>query len=105
MKYIVLVGDGMGDFPVKELGNRTPLQAARIPNMDRLSQNGILGLVKLTPDGFYPGSDVTQLSLLGYDPGKCYTGRAPLEAAGIGGKLAPDEGGYRGNLRTPLRGG
>lgn len=105
MKYIVLVGDGMGDFPVKELGNKTPLQAARIPNMDRLSQNGILGLVKLTPDGFYPGSDVTQLSLLGYDPGKCYTGRSPLEAASIGVKMAQDEVAYRCNLVTLMRGG
>lgn len=105
MKYIVLVGDGMGDYPVEQLGGRTPLQAARTPNMDRLAMKGILGLVKLTPDGFYPGSDVTQLSLLGYDPGKCYTGRSPLEAASIGVDMAQDEVAYRCNLVTLTKGG
>lgn len=105
MKYIVLVGDGMGDFPVKELGGRTPLQAAKTPNMDSLSKNGILGLVRLTPGGFYPGSDVTQLSLLGYDPAICYTGRSPLEAASIGIKMAEDDVAYRCNLVTLMREG
>lgn len=105
MKYIVLVGDGMGDYSVKELGGKTPLQAANTPNMDGLAKRGILGLVKLAPDGFYPGSDVTQLSLLGYDPRKCYTGRSPLEAASIGVTMGKDDVAYRCNLVTLTRGG
>ncbi|MCC6545403.1 MAG: cofactor-independent phosphoglycerate mutase [Nitrospirae bacterium] len=105
MKYIVLVGDGMGDYPVPELGNRTPLQAANKPNMDRLAKNGVLGRVRLAPDGFYPGSDVTQLSILGYDPAVYYTGRSPLEAASIGVSLAADDVAYRCNLVTLTRGG
>ncbi|MBI5755480.1 MAG: cofactor-independent phosphoglycerate mutase [Nitrospirae bacterium] len=105
MKYIVIVGDGMGDYPVRELGDRTPLQAAKTPCMDSLAKRGVLGQVKLTPDGFYPGSDVTQLSLLGYDPARYYTGRSPLEAASIGVSLAPDDVAYRCNLVTLTRGG
>lgn len=105
MKYIVLVGDGMGDYPVDQLGGKTPLQAAKTPNMDTLARRGILGLVKLTPDGFYPGSDVTQLSLLGYDPRKCYTGRSPLEAASMGITMGQDEVAYRCNLVTLMKGG
>ena len=105
MKYIVLVGDGMGDYKVAELNNRTPLQAAYKPNMDSLSMKGVMGRVRLAPDGFYPGSDVTQLSLLGYDPAKYYTGRSPLEAASIGVALAADDVAYRCNLVTLTRGG
>lgn len=105
MKYIVLVGDGMGDYPVEELRGRTPLQAAETPNMDTLASRGVLGLAKLTPDGFYPGSDVTQLSLLGYDPRSCYTGRSPLEAASIGITMGQDEVAYRCNLVTLMRDG
>jgi len=105
MKYIVLVGDGMGDYPVPDLGNKTPLQAAHKPNIDRLAMNGVLGRVRLAPDGFYPGSDVTQLSLLGYDPAVYYTGRSPLEAASIGVPLAADDVAYRCNLVTLTRNG
>jgi len=104
VKYIVLVGDGMGDYPVEQLGGKTPLQAAKKPNMDMLAMNGILGLVKLAPDGFYPGSDVTQLSLLGYDPAKYYTGRSPLEAASIGVSLDAKDVAYRCNLVTLMKG-
>ncbi len=100
MKYVILVGDGMGDRPVKELGGRTPLQAAKTPHLDFLARNGELGLVKTTPDGFYPGGDVTQLAILGYDPKKYYTGLAPLEAAGVGVTLNPDDVAYRCNLVT-----
>ncbi len=103
MKYIVLVGDGMGDYPVPALGDRTPLQAANKPNIDRLAMNGVLGRVRLAPDGFYPGSDVTQLSLLGYDPAVYYTGRSPLEAASIGVSLATNDVAYRCNLVTLTR--
>src|SRR3989475_13292536 len=91
MKYVILLGDGMGDQPLAELGGRTPLQAAKTPHLDFLARNGELGLVKTTPDGFYPGGDVTQLAILGYDPKKYYTGLAPLEAAGHGVALKPDD--------------
>ena len=100
MKYVILLGDGMGDHPLAELGGRTPLQTAKTPNLDFLARNGELGLVKTTPDGFYPGSDVTQLAILGYDPKKYYTGLAPLEAAGLGVTLSPDDVAYRCNLVT-----
>ena len=100
MKYVILLGDGMGDHPLAELGGRTPLQAAQTPNLDFLARHGELGLVKTTPDGFYPGGDVTQLAILGYDPHKYYTGLAPLEAAGLGVALNPDDVAYRCNLVT-----
>src|SRR5207249_10292275 len=100
MKYVILLGDGMGDHPLAELGGRTPLQAAKTPHLDFLARNGELGLVKTTPDGFYPGGDVTQLASLGYDPKKYYTGLAPLEAAGLGVTLNPDDVAYRCNLAT-----
>ena len=100
MKYVILLGDGMGDRPLAELGGRTPLQAAKTPNLDVLARRGELGLVKTTPDGFYPGGDVTQLAILGYDPKKYYTGLAPLEAAGLGVALNPDDVAYRCNLVT-----
>lgn len=100
MKYVILLGDGMGDRPLAELGGRTPLQAAKTPNLDVLARHGELGLVKTTPDGFYPGGDVTQLAILGYDPKKYYTGLAPLEAAGLGVVLNPDDVAFRCNLVT-----
>ncbi|HAG50417.1 MAG TPA: phosphoglycerate mutase, partial [Deltaproteobacteria bacterium] len=81
MKYVILIGDGMSDEPIEELGNKTPLQAAKTPNMDMLVQKGSIGLVKNVPEGYPPGSDVAILSVLGYDPKKYYTGRSPLEAA------------------------
>ncbi len=100
MKYVILIGDGMSDYPIKELGNKTPLEAAHTPNMDMLAQKGSIGLVKNVPDGYPPGSDVAILSVLGYDPAKYYTGRSPLEAASIGVKLAPDDLAVRCNLVT-----
>jgi len=100
MKYVILLGDGMGDRPLAELGGRTPLQAAKTPHLDVLARQGELGLVKTTPDGFYPGGDVTQMAILGYDPKKYYTGLAPLEAAGRGVALHPDDVAYRCNLVT-----
>ena len=100
MKYVILLGDGMGDRPVAELGGRTPLQAAKTPNLDFLARNGDLGLVKTTPEGWYPGSDVTQLAILGYDPKKYWTGPAPLEAAGLDVMLNPDDVAFRCNLVT-----
>ncbi|MDH4099408.1 MAG: cofactor-independent phosphoglycerate mutase [Nitrospirota bacterium] len=104
MKYIVLLGDGMADRPMKELDGKTPLQAARTPNMDRLAQNGITAKVQTVPGGYPPGSDVANLSVMGYDPKKFYTGRSPLEAASMGVELAPTDVAYRCNVVT-LRNG
>jgi 2,3-bisphosphoglycerate-independent phosphoglycerate mutase len=100
MKYLILVGDGMADHPTAELNGQTPLQAAKTPNMDYLTKNGELGLVRTTPEGCYPGSDVTQLAILGYDPKKYCTGPAPFEAAGLDVALNPDDVAYRCNLVT-----
>ncbi|MDH3328201.1 MAG: cofactor-independent phosphoglycerate mutase [Desulfobulbaceae bacterium] len=100
MKYILLVGDGMGDLPVPELGDKTPLEAAEKPVIDRLAREGELLLTRTVPEGFPPGSDVANLSLLGYEPAKYYTGRAPLEAASMGVQIAPDEIAFRCNLVT-----
>ncbi|MBI5197618.1 MAG: cofactor-independent phosphoglycerate mutase [Nitrospirae bacterium] len=100
MKYLILIGDGMADDPVEALSGKTPLQAARTPEMDYLARHGKVGQVQLTPSGFSPGSDVTQLSLLGYDPRQFYTGRSPLEAASIGVSLEPEDVAFRCNLVT-----
>jgi 2,3-bisphosphoglycerate-independent phosphoglycerate mutase len=100
MKYVILVGDGMGDLPLPELDNRTPLEAADIPAMDNLSRKGELFLTRTIPAGYPPGSDVANLSLLGYLPQEIYTGRAPLEAASMGITLADDEIACRCNLVT-----
>jgi 2,3-bisphosphoglycerate-independent phosphoglycerate mutase len=102
-KYIVLIGDGMADYPVAELGGKTPLQAARTPNLDRLAGQGILGRVQTIPPGFSPGSDVANLTVFGYDPAVYYTGRAPLEAVAMGVKLAPGDVAFRCNLVTLLK--
>jgi len=100
MKYIVLLGDGMADYPLSELGGKTPLEFAYTPNMDRIAAGGTIGLIDTIPAGFTPGSDVANLSVLGYDPGKCHTGRAPLEAANMGVDLAPNDVAFRCNLVT-----
>ena len=99
IKFIVLVGDGMGDYPLHELGGKTPLQAAETPNMDRIAACRV-GLVQTIPDGMEPGSDVANLSLLGYDPRVYHTRRAPFEAASMQVALKPDEVAYRMNLVT-----
>ena len=100
MKYIILLGDGMSDYPISELGGKTPLQAARTPNMDYLAAHGTVGLAKTVPAGLPPGSDVANLSVFGYNPVECYTGRAPLEAASIGVALHKDDVAMRCNLVT-----
>ena len=84
MKYIVLLGDGMSDEPVAELGGKTPLQVAATPNMDRLAKTGTIGLAETVPADYHPGSDVANLSVFGYNPADCYSGRSPLEAASMG---------------------
>lgn len=99
-KFIVLVGDGMADYPIEELGMRTPLEVARTPNMDFLAKNGRLGLAKTIPERMTPASDVANLSILGYDPRKYYCGRAPLEAANLGIELEDDDVAFRCNLVT-----
>ena len=100
MKLIVLLGDGMADLPLEVLGGRTPLQAAEKPNMDRLARQGRSGLARTVPEGFAPGSDVANLSVMGYDPAECYTGRAPLEAAAMNVRLSPGEIAFRCNFVT-----
>ncbi len=98
MKHVVLIGDGMGDYPRPELDGRTPLQAAATPNMDRLARSGLIGLSRTIPPGMEPGSDVANLSLMGYDPTVHHTGRAPLEAASLGIDLGDEEVAFRCNL-------
>ncbi len=100
MKYIVLVCDGMSDYPIAELNQRTPLEAAKTPHMDFIAKHGRLGRVKTVPLGFSPGSDVAQISIFGYDPKKYYTGRGPLEAANLGVELEEDDVAFRCNLVT-----
>jgi 2,3-bisphosphoglycerate-independent phosphoglycerate mutase len=100
VKYVILVGDGMADEALPELGGRTPLQAAKKTNMDLMARRGKLGLVKTIPDGFPPGSDIGNLSILGYDPHTCHSGRAAFEAAGMGVELGRDDVAFRLNLVT-----
>lgn len=97
-KYVILVGDGMGDYPLEELGGRTPLEAARTPNIDRVAAGGRMGMVATIPHSMEPGSDVANMSLLGYDPLQYHTGRAPLEAASMGVHLSPEDVAFRCNL-------
>jgi len=100
VKYILVVGDGMADYPVPELGNKTPLQVAHKPNMDSIAANGQSGLIKTVPDECTPGSETAICSLLGYDPRVYCTGRGPLEAPARGIKLGPNDAAYRCNLIT-----
>ncbi len=96
----MVIGDGMTDKPLKELDWETPLQRAHTPNMDFLAKNGSCGLLQTVPPGMEPGSDVANLSIMGYDPKKYYTGRGPLEAASIGAKLSDTDVGFRCNFIT-----
>jgi 2,3-bisphosphoglycerate-independent phosphoglycerate mutase len=100
MKYIVLIGDGMAGKPLKALGYKTCLQKARTPNMDRLAAEGEVGTARTIPRGFEPGSDVANLSIMGYDPKKFYTGRAPIEAEYRKIRLGPRDIAFRCNLVT-----
>lgn len=100
MKYVVILGDGMADYPLSALGNRTPLQAAAKPNIDALAKVSETGLCKTIPAGMKPGSDTANLSVLGYDPKLYYTGRSPLEAASIGIDLKDTDVTLRANLVT-----
>lgn len=100
MKVIILLGDGMSDELYSELGNKSPLQAAQTPNMDFMARHGRVGLAHTVPEGLPPGSDVANLSVFGYDPRTCYTGRSPLEAISMGVVLGPDDVAFRMNLVT-----
>ncbi|MDG6257518.1 MAG: cofactor-independent phosphoglycerate mutase [Methanomicrobiaceae archaeon] len=100
MKAIVILGDGMADEPLAELGGKTPLEYAHTPNMDTIARAGRCGLLRTVPAGFEPGSDIANLSVLGYDPREYYTGRGPLEAASMGIDLGPEDFAYRCNLTT-----
>ena len=100
MKYLVLLCDGMADLPHPSLGNKTPMQCAKKPNMDSLAAKSEVGLCRTVADGLKPGSDVANLSVMGYDPKVCYTGRSPLEAASIGINLKDTDVTLRCNLVT-----
>lgn len=100
MKYIVVLGDGMADYRIPQLGNRTPLQCARKPNIDYLTKFGETGMVKTIPDGIAPGSDAANLSVMGYNPQEYYTGRSPLEAVSMGVELSDTDLAFRCNLIT-----
>jgi len=99
-KYVIIVPDGAADEPLEELGNKTVLEVAETPNIDRISTEGCQGLARTIPEGLEPGSDVAQMSLLGYDPRKYYTGRAPIEAVARNINLAPQDWVFRCNLVT-----
>ena len=99
-KYVILLCDGMADTPSDFLGGKTPMMCAHKPTMDALAKAAEVGMVQTVPAGMSPGSDVANLSVLGYDPSDCYTGRSPLEAANIGVELADDDMAMRCNLVT-----
>lgn len=100
MKYIVVLGDGMADRPLEELGNKTPLEYAKTPVMDELASGGEIGMVHTIPDGMKPGSDTANLSVLGYNPRKYYSGRSPLEALSIGVDMKATDIALRCNIVT-----
>jgi 2,3-bisphosphoglycerate-independent phosphoglycerate mutase len=100
MKYIVIIGDGMADRPMDELGGLTVLQKSSTPNMDWLAARGECGMARTIPPGMPPGSDVANLSIMGYDPERFYTGRAPLEAVSMGISMEADDVAYRCNIVT-----
>jgi len=100
MKYVVVIGDGMADVPLKELNGETPLQRAEIPNMDIITSKGVSGMLKTVPNQMLPGSDIANLSIMGYNPLEYYTGRGPLEAASVGAQMDKGEVAFRCNFIT-----
>jgi 2,3-bisphosphoglycerate-independent phosphoglycerate mutase len=104
MKYVILIGDGMADYPIPERGNRTALQIASTPNLDFIATGGRCGLVRTIPDGMHAGSDIATLSILGYDPAKYHTGRGPLEAMAMRIPLNEEDIAFRCNLITEKEG-
>src|SRR5688500_6129869 len=100
MKYAIIIPDGCADEPQESLGGKTPLQAARLPNMDRIARMGVVGRSNNVPQPLTPASDVATLSLFGYDPLVVYTGRAPLETVAMGIQLGPNDWAIRCHLVT-----
>ena len=100
MKYIVVLGDGMADLKLAALGDKTPLEVAKKPNIDKLARAGEMGMVQTVPEGYPPGSDVANLSVMGYNPEIFYTGRSPIEAVSMGVELGPEDIAFRCNLVT-----
>ncbi len=100
MKYVIVLGDGMADYPLEELGGRTPLEYASTPEMDRLSKMSEIGLVKTVPRGMKPGSDTANLAVIGYNPADYYSGRSPLEALSIGVNMKSTDIAIRTNIVT-----
>ncbi len=104
MKYVVVCGDGMADYPIESMGNKTVLELCDIPNIDMIAREGAMGELKTVPEGFEAGSDVANLSILGYDPKQYYTGRGPLEAYSIGVGLEDGDIAFRCNIITEENG-
>ncbi len=100
MKYVVVLGDGMADYPIDEIGGKTPLEHAVTPTMDEMAKVSEIGLVHTIPEGMSPGSDTANLSVIGYDPKKYYSGRSPLEALSIGVDMKPSDISFRCNIVT-----
>ena len=100
MKYVVVLYDGMADYPIEQLGGKTPMMCAKKPVLDYLAGNATIGLVKTATDGFPQGSDVANLTVLGYDPRESYSGRSPLEALSIGVDMLETDVALRCNLVT-----
>ncbi len=100
MKYIVVLGDGMSDEPVEALQGKTPLECAATPTMDELAAKGEIGMVQNVPAGMSPGSEIANLSVMGYDPKEVFTGRSPLEALSVGVEMEPDDIIFRCNVVT-----
>ena len=100
MKYVVVLADGMADEPLEQLGGKTPLEVAQTPAMDYLAKYGQVGMVKTVPDGMKPGSDVANLSVMGYNPAECYSGRSPLEALSVGVAMESSDVIFRCNIVT-----
>ena len=100
MKYVIVLADGMADEPLQQLGGKTPMEVASKPAMDELAKYGQVGLVNTVPVGMKPGSDVANLSVIGYDPAECYSGRSPLEALSVGVSMEPTDVIFRCNIVT-----
>lgn len=100
MRYVIVLGDGMADEPIEQLGGKTPLAYAHTPNLDALSKKSEIGMVHTIPDGMKPGSDTANLSVIGYDPRKYYSGRSPLEALSIGIPMKDTDIALRCNIVT-----
>ncbi len=100
MKYVIVLGDGMADYPIEEIGNKTVLEYANTPIMDEMAKKSEIGMVLTVPEGMSPGSDTANLSVIGYDPEKYYSGRSPLEALSIGVDMKPTDIAFRCNIVT-----